>query len=450
MNMRKIALLVLIQCFCFGNVFADGVAESDVSDSKPAQVLKVLTFNFNSETAREKNFEALAGLRLKSMVEWIKKNDPDIILMQEGWNYKGTPSVITLLAEATGYDSIYNLGMGAPKYFYDSSGILAKKKFQMNGQKDVLLPHSGYHIGNRRSWIVIAGRVSYAVGTRLTLDNGEPLYVYTTHLIGADENARGEQLLAVHEAMKKHVEEDGGDFENAHVIFGGDLNLNPTTAGIQSFQQQGYADTWSLAHPGDDSCTFCGTPKGPYFNPFIIGAGQVPDQRADYVFDERVDYIFNKSPKMQTLGSTLQFTAPLNQVWMSDHYGVMSLIGVNGLMPLNTPNSLRDYEGVLADTELLELNDAHFSCSNLIRPCFLILPQRDIDGPKGFTVINESRYKASIRISGPGYVFTSSEASLKKNTAAAFTFDAIGDYDYSIKNYYGSEVRGRLHVNQFH
>src|SRR4051812_4011314 len=78
-----------------------------------SRLFKVLELNFNSEiVACDDRDEKIRDRRFAAMIEYIKQEDPDVILLNEGWNYQDHPSVAIPLAAATGYNYHYRLVEG--------------------------------------------------------------------------------------------------------------------------------------------------------------------------------------------------------------------------------------------------------------------------------------------------------------------------------------------------
>ena len=413
----------------------------------PAQALKVLTLNFNDEDVLLDPDNQVKDFRFEALVNWVKQNDPDIILMQEVWEYRGDASVGITLAQALGYDLNYRLDMGAPLLLYDSNVILAKKSLKMKNLAPLKLPHSALELGDGKTWIISLGTISYAIGSRLTLNNGEPLYVYTSHLIAENDSERNDQIKAVDRRIRKQLKKDGQNYSTAKIIFGGDLNAHTDTDGIQYLLKNGYQDTWSQAHPGDTSCTNCANPLESYFNPFTIGANQFPDQ-SDETISERIDYIFAKGVGQKTLASTLTFTSPQSGIWMSDHYGLVSVIGMGGTPEGDYPNPTRDFMNPIADATVLKADDTLFGCNpdDRSKPCSVALPEIEVTSVRGLALLNQSKQGLEFHIRGPGKIYTDKDADLDSGDVAAFTFSTPGDFKYTIENDDGVKRHGLIHV----
>src|SRR6185437_321347 len=75
-----------------------------------SQPLKYLTLNFNSEIVPEDSDNVMRDLRFNAINHWITWHDPDIIALQEAWDYRGDPSVALTIAREMGYDVVYRIG----------------------------------------------------------------------------------------------------------------------------------------------------------------------------------------------------------------------------------------------------------------------------------------------------------------------------------------------------
>ena len=421
-----------------------------------ASGLKVLSLNFNSEDVPVDSKSVARDLRFAAIQHWVHENDPDIILIQEGWNFHSDPSIGISLARAIGYDVAYRLGMGFPGYLVDSNAILTRKSLHMSDEQDVKLPHSAPEIGDGKTWVVGFGAVTWAVGVSLTLPDGNPLYVYTSHLIGSTASDRADQLRTIDEDIHTRAKRDGVAWQNARIILGGDFNSTPSDAGPVALVQAGYTDSFDFVHPGDKSCTDCADPNAPFFNPTTIGAELVPNQ-ADETNSDRFDYIFSHGPGLKAVSSTLIFTAPYRGVWMSDHYGVVSEFGDESAPVISGP--VHDHEEPISPPQILRLNTDHFLCSDPWGSnespdgCLTTVEALTVDGPRGVTLVNRSDFYVEVEFSGPGDVFTSPHAPLNPGESAAFAFDRPGEYTFTVKNLlqspnpYRAQVSGTVHVH---
>jgi len=397
--------------------------------------LKILELNFNSEEVPNDPDYYVRDKRFKGLVQWIQQNSPDVILLAEAWSYRNDHSVAFTLARAIGYDLAYRLEMGFPHLFYEADAVLAKKSLQMSGERDLKLPHSALEIGDGKTWVVELGAVSYAVGVKMQLADGEPLYLYTMHLTGSTVADKNDQAQAVLADAQAWTAADGVDWQNAHVILGGDLNSPPTDPAVQNIVQAGFTDSFAQVHPGDTSCSDCELPTQPWYNPFALAAGQLPSQ-ADENSEMRDDYVFIHSSSYQPLSSTLIFTEPWNGVWMSDHYGVFSIFG--GTDVTVQPGPTHDSSGDQPATQMIELTDDLLQCPGSVYPdqppCVLNFGPVNVSGARGITVSNQSNYYVDFAIDGPGYIFATKSTGLNPGDQATFTFNSAGEFPFSMSN----------------
>jgi endonuclease/exonuclease/phosphatase family metal-dependent hydrolase len=422
------------------------------------QVLKILTLNFNNEiTGFDDRKTEMRDLRFKAIVDWINTEQPDFVFFQEGWNYHSAPSLAIPVGEATGYDWYYRIGEGFPDLVWDSNAILARKSFHMQDTYVTDLPHSAPWIGDAVNWIVPFGTITKALFATVTLDDGSPLIVSTSHLIAGTDAQRTDQTQAWDALLHDYAFSHGTPWAQANVIFGGDTNSTPDSPEIQYIYQQGYTDAWLSSHPDhyDDeaSCTNCGDPYGPRYNPMNMGANQLPAQNTVSP-DERIDYIFAHGPEVKVLATTQVFTRPANHMWMSDHFGLVTYIqlGTPTTPSPQPPNPLTDSDELppLAQEALLEVGDADLSaCDHSQNPveCVNWLKPDSVD-INGFTLMDTSSRSIHVSISGPGDVWPASSVDLPSSDGASFVFTAAGDYQVSVIDGDADEVRQILHVRE--
>jgi len=396
------------------------------------QVLKTLTLNFNSEEVLQDKSSQIRDARFKSIQEWVKQNEPDIIFIQEGWNYHGMPSVIVPLAKIIDYDYAYRVGEGIPFLLADSSGILVKKSLHLTQTRNFELPYGKSEIGNGGGWVLPLGANSYAVGGRITLEDGSSLYAYSTHLISNGDTGAVAGLNAIHQTILNQALSNGENPENMRSIIAGDFNSKPNDPGLIAIKSLGYRDTFAEAHPGletaENSCTLCMDPHSVYFNPVTISPAQFPKQ-AEIGGNDRIDYILARGPQIKTLASTVVFTKPIHHVWMSDHMGVMSTVAV-GEVPAaeDYPNPLRDNENTKTSL-IIHLNHENIHCENSTN-CTSILPDSEIDPSLGVTFINDTKGYIRIKLNGVGHVWNQDHVILAPQDASAFYFDPDSTYEF--------------------
>ena len=414
-----------------------------LSSAAQAQTLKVLSLNFNTEiVAFDDRDETIRDIRFEVLANWIETEKPDILFICEAWNYRGYPSVVIPLAHRVGYDYFYRIGEGFPGLEIDSDAVLVRKDFHMTKKHLVMLPHSAFHFGSELHGVIPLGSITQAVGAKLTLENGDPLFIYSTHLIGNTEPDRLDQMAALDKAAKNDVAKAKISWDQANVLVAGDMNSDPLSSPIQLMQVLKYDDTWMTAHPDHSldaqGATICEDPRTPCFNPFDLGSGQLPAQNTMGV-DRRIDFIFAKGPTHKTLASTLMFTHPFHQIFMSDHYGVLSTIAFGGDPSAVASNPLNDSVGLPpeAPTLVFDVTDATLHAS---------VPLQVVKGRRGFALINSSAIALWATIEGPGQVFPSWRTRLKNGHASSFVFERSGEYRLHLFNRRGEQSSGVIRV----
>ncbi len=415
----------------FGFFFLAGLAFIAPAHAT-AHVLKVLQFNFNSELVLEDHDYRFRDRRFDAMVEWIEKNAPDVVFLQEGWNYHHSRSVIQALGLATGYDYAYRVGEGIPFLYADSDGLLVKKSLHFFDRSSSELPHGGPEIGSGRGWVLPLGANSYGVGGKITLEDGSFVYLYSTHLVSVGKFANQDDLKAIHRLILSRAQADGVAQDQIQAIIAGDFNSIPTDFAPLTLTNLGYHDTFAESHPGlstaSASCTSCSDSTTEYFNPMTVAPGLIPKQ-AKLGTNDRIDYVFAKGPLVTSLASTIIFNEPIENQWMSDHFGVLSTIAFGGVPASGQdyPNPLR--EEVHPDTFSLNLHLSRESFSQA-NPDHIL---QAVSASRGVTFVNDSPWRLKINWTGSGLVWASNHVKLKKHEASAFYFDPNETYRFTIK-----------------
>jgi endonuclease/exonuclease/phosphatase family metal-dependent hydrolase len=134
------------------------------------------------------------------------------------------------------------------------------------------------------------------------------------------EHVREKQALAT----ARFVEDLVSDRPESPVVLLGDFNADPDAASIrfltgkQSLDGTSvrYEDAWAATHPSELGRTFC--PRNP-----LVRAGQMPLERG-----RRIDYIMVRSgahgPMLDVADCRLVLDQPVDDVWASDHFGVLA------------------------------------------------------------------------------------------------------------------------------
>ncbi|MBI3555895.1 MAG: endonuclease/exonuclease/phosphatase family protein [Deltaproteobacteria bacterium] len=436
---RIAVVLALIFCAAF--------AGAEEPSAPRSHLLRVLSLNFNAEMVPNDIDSRLRDGRFRALLDWVGVNHPDVILLQEGWNYHGDPSVAITLARALHWDMDYRLDMGAPGFLYDSVAILAKKSLHLSEVQAIELPHSAHSIGDGKNWVLVTGAVSYGVGGRITLADGESAYLYTTHLVGDTDSDKRDQMLALNSAIQAQVEKNGGVWGTTKVITGGDLNSPPGSLLDQAIRSAGYTDAWEVNHPTDPGFTDCANVTDACFNPMELGGYLFPDQAGENS-SGRIDHLYALGRGISPLASTIVFNLPINGVWMSDHYGLLTTYNTGGpASPVSNP--ARDFGGFILPTHIQDIRAQNFYCGgpSIGRSCHNSLAPYYVVGPKGLTIHNvKGAGLLDVRIDGPGIVYPYNRAQLDSNQRASFVFAKDGDYTYQVKDPWGNRVTGVVHV----
>jgi hypothetical protein len=416
-----------------------------------AAVLKILELNFNSEIAAFDDRDSLMrDLRFKALIDYIRAEQPDVILVAEAWNFHKYANFVTPLAKAVDYDSFYRIDEGFPGLMYDGDAIMAKRSLRMSETERVILPGSAPHLGDEKKFIIPLGVISNAVGAKLTLPGGDSVLVYATHLVSSSEQTRAQDAAAIDHAAMVHATRDGIAWNQANVIIAGDFNSDPGTETGRTLPGLGYQDTWAEAHPDHIAdpiaCTNCANPYSPRFDLMTIAPGQFPAQ-SDMGGDDRIDYIAARGPSVKTLASTIVFTHPYNGFWMSDHYGVLSTVAIDEPNAAPVANPLTDSDGQTpAPTTVLEITDETFRPCHKRIDCEIKLPKQVVGGYKGFALVNKSSDSISAKITRGDKrdVLPARSTSLNAGQASAFYFAKSGEYRIRVIGPEGDVARARI------
>ena len=411
---------------------------SELRASPRTETLKILSFNFNSEATLADSDSSLRDARYGAIVDYLRKKSPDVILIQEGWNYRRDPSVAVTLSRELGYDLSYRVGMGAPFLFYDSNAILAKKELRMTEERDVKLPHSAGQIGDGKNGIFVLGRISYAVGAKLTLKTGQPIYIYSTHLIAQTDAEKRDQLATIDHEVRVQAKEDGFDPEHVEVVIAGDFNSSYGTRAIDYLQDRGYEDVIESIHPEFRGCSFCGSPLDPHFNPMTIAPHLTPSQT---VFEnERDDWIFTRGPRLRILSANFVFNTPIPPgVWMSDHLGIASTLAFDSEPPSAGESPLYESSVEPGPATILNIDDQMLLSGKIGHG---ESNEIEVKSLRGLVISNLSSHKFTIQIQGPAPVLLGGKGiTLYKGGNTALIFNRSGSYFIKIQ---GRHVSIRL------
>ena len=392
--------------------------------SYSGEIIKTVSLNFNSETVPEDFRSRLRDRRINAMISWMKQNSPDLIFIEEGWNHRGSPSIVKSLAEAMGYTYHYRLTMGVNGLLMDSNGILLRPGFEIEDAATFKLAHASPTLGDGKTWIVSLGSTSWGVGAKIKTPGGNTLYAYATHLIGKTEAKRRDQVKSLHDAIEHQIFAQGEDPAQAKILIAGDLNETPDSSTLNALRSLGYQDSFKEAHPEardiSQVCTFCGNPFNDSYNPMTLAPNQVPAQSA-IEGDLRIDYILSKGPEIRSRASTIVFTEPLNGVWMSDHYGLETTFELGAPSGSIVSNPITDRTRTLPRAQVIEITDRDLDCD--AEGCHHLRSNIEVNSATGVTFLNHTRKALKITLKGNGSIWPGKFALPRSGRVAAFFFD---------------------------
>jgi hypothetical protein len=420
------------------------LAGPSIPSTNAAEILKTVSLNFNSETVPEDKHQRLRDKRFMAMTKWIRENQPDVVFIVEGWNYRGFPSIVKALGMATGYDYTYRLTMGVNGLMLDSNGIMIKPGHRFVETRSYKLPHASPTMGNGQTWIVSPGATSWGVGGKIRTAGGNTIYAYATHLIGKNASVRTDQLIGLHRFIEKEIRDQGESIEDANILFAGDFNEQPDSVLMNNMKAIGYRDSFGFTHPEvtagtAEACTFCSEPGSAFFNPMTIGTNQFPEQSV-VEGDIRIDYILSRGSKIKPISSNVAFTGIYNGVWMSDHFGVHSTFAVGSgadQVPV-TPVAYRDEDPSGIRNQVVEVTPERLFCSH--GKCKHSIGELDVSASNGVTFVNRTKALIHVDIEGTGRVWPSRYNFLTPGHSTAFFFDKGERYSFDTHHLMGIKV----------
>lgn len=234
---------------------------------------------------------------------------PDLIAFQESIATDAYDQIADLLGD--GYE-IHHGGGRTP----DGAGATIASRWQVTKLHEHDLSVTS-RVDPAEPWI---GRV-YAA----EIDAPEPLLFvnhkpsYPLHM----ERERELQAVATAQLVEELI---GG--QRRHVVLAGDFDATPEAASIRFWSGKQsldgvsvcYRDAWAQAHPGEAGHTF--TTRNP-----LMG----------WDWDRRIDYVFvrceAKGPTLRIDRCELLMAEPVDQVWASDHFGLVADLSVRPTRP---------------------------------------------------------------------------------------------------------------------
>jgi endonuclease/exonuclease/phosphatase family metal-dependent hydrolase len=248
--------------------------------------------------------------RLQLVADEIRRQNADIVLLQEVPWAPGIGNASGLLAELTGMNHLYLRANGNrwAILFEEGSAILSRYPLR-NPAFTELMPRAGF----------FEHRIAlYAVAE--TPWGDIPLFV--THLTNGDAACNEQQAIALQEFV--------GRMARGTALVAGDFNATPDMPQIQ-WLSQNWIDTASAMHPSQPEPTCC-----------VKDIHATPEEQ----LEKRIDYIFLTQPDSGTaclanLDRILDRPSHVSEgwLWASDHVGL--------ILRLNLGTNL----GILCPTE---------------------------------------------------------------------------------------------------
>jgi endonuclease/exonuclease/phosphatase family metal-dependent hydrolase len=396
-------------------------ADTSWAKELPQNKLKILSFNFNAETLNMH----LQHQRLPIFEKYLQEKDPDIVAVQESWHLEGNVNFATIVAQDMDMDVVYHNENGIQDAKMVSISILAKKSLHLREVVALKLPHSAVTFGNGETTWWSLGETNYLIGGRITLKDGSDGFFWTAHLNGPSQEYRLDQVKAIYQQMTESANKAGYEWDNATVFFTGDLNASPAEPAMQFLtHEMRMKDAWLQAHPDDLGFTDTGDPDLDEYNPMQHGAILVPPQN-DFNTNERIDYIYSHIPKQKyKVGITRVFTKPINNIWMTDHFGLLSdfIFEEEGIIPMASCDST---PGEMAPTVRLLVDEDFFShWQNSVN--------LKVATHRGFTFMNRADTTAAITFIGDNtdHIYTDSKTAITHDQLVSFAFDTSGVYHF--------------------
>ncbi len=337
------------------------------------------------------------------------------------------------LGEEKCYNCHQKLDMGVPFVVSDGNAIMIHKSHVMQNTMVEILHYSSPGIGDYTNWIISTGANCNMIGVEI-FPNGctqDPIYIYTTHLLeNISTSLQSVRLDQIKCAMKQHIatcqnlcmDEKNNMFLNKYnIIFGGDFNLEPTETLLQDFLTSNlFTDVWletdHSMQPNQTGITFAADIHSTLYNPCIYGANQFPDQSNCPSKNTRIDYIFYTGTLLKSKEATIVMQTPIQNAWMSDHFGVFASFDSTHNTVTNSINISIDESSMISIPSYFlqlpsDINDNNFQVST-----------------KGLTVQNTGSISLYIEIFGSGPVFCSNNIVLSSQAFASFWFILEGPY----------------------
>ena len=318
--------------------------------------LKVLTINVWSGLdysgifkMSEYEDDSVREARFSILCDELKVLDPDVIFLQEA---NPAPSYTSRLAELLGYNEIHqvcNAGFkigpfGLPVNLKEGNAILAKKELRLEETDAIKL--SGLFGLHGDALSLHFDDAIFAVAGKIEVQ-GKEIILINTHLSADQDSSGSEDRSNELSCLSDYLSELSG---NA-VILGGDLNCTPDSPELLNFmamnrltdcfsngEDAGY--TWDPVNNGNVHYSM---------NEENYSPGDTVSRRIDYIF---INNKFGNDPLKKTV---VVFNKSRNNIFCSDHYGVLAELGLSGITKPDAPTDLSNWDALpflSYDTEL--------------------------------------------------------------------------------------------------
>lgn len=338
----KLILKILIYVLFFSRSFTVFSLNEDI-------YLKVLSINVWSGLDYKGNWKfgeyessQLRGKRFTALLKQIKILNPDVIFIQEA---NPLPRYSIQLADSLNYSEVHQVcnagikigSIGIPINFKEGIAILARKNLCLEKTNTWKLSGSfGLH-GDLLS--IHFDESIFALAAKIKVED-TPIILVNVHLVAAPPfDSAG--VLRRKTEVKKLLENLRETNENYPVILAGDFNATPESEEIQYLIRDYYfLDSYEKI-TSQKHYTWDGK-----YNPNTYFSSQHTDalgklltdeeiKAADYdTIQRRIDYIFfnNKFSLDDLIETDIVFDNPVDEVFISDHYGIYSKLNLTYLL----------------------------------------------------------------------------------------------------------------------
>ncbi len=395
------------------------VPNTSIADRHHSTV-RMLSLNFNSEAMNN----TLKKKRLPRIEKYVVDNDLDVLMIQEAWQIGKYKNFADKLASDLNMDVVSHFEDGLTGVMVTSISIIAKKSLKLRNSRAYKLPHSAPTLGDGKHFWLGLGQVNMLIGANITLPTGEIASIWTAHLSTTKSSYRVDQVNFALSKIKALAQYNNLNWKDTLTIFAGDLNADPISQEMNNLRAAGFFDLWQASHPFDPGHTLVGDETDPEYNPIVHGTGQFPDQ-SGLEDTARIDYIYARIPKpfFTTLGRV--FTAPIDNVWMSDHFGLRAEIDLAGEILDSLPSSDSDFSKLSPPVVFDVTQKNEYS-----------LPERldfNVSTERGLTLRNFAHAEVDFGFTAKrSMVYTASGGTLIRNHLMSYVFFGPGDYPYKL------------------